>query len=97
MYIYRIQNREGKGCYSDKKTKKILKNHDKTRPLPEFDIGIERPREKGEVCGFLNFYQIYSWFSMKELKMLLDIGYCLKKVEVKKITAIGQKQVLAIQ
>jgi len=102
LYIYRVENDLGEGCYWFKDTGKVLSNHFTEEgyplhPTPLEDIGIERTPEIEEVCGFLNLKQAKNWFTDEELKELKELGFHLKKVKVKKITAKGNKQVLAIR
>jgi hypothetical protein len=105
-YIYRVENKLKKGCYwgkhYDKKICDIIGDHFwkcnyNKHPIPEEDKGIKRYIKRNEICGFKTKKQALKWFTFKELKGLLKIGYKLKKIKVKEITAIGQKQVLAIR
>ena len=103
MKIYRVEDKNGFGCYRDNNIR-FLRNmrirHDKDLekyPTPKLDLGIERFIEINEICGFIDLRQAKQWFSKYELKKLAEYGFSLKKVEVKEITAIGQKQVLAIR
>jgi len=78
----------------------LLYRHDKTyeeHPTPSCDFGIERDIYPEEICGFLNKEQGEKWFNKNELEDLEKIGFKLKEIEVKKITAIGRNQVLAIK
>jgi len=102
-FIYRVENKEKKGCYWEnlykwKEVDYILKRHySEYRPTPLEDFGIKREPKGTEICGFKDLKQAKEWFNNKELEELKRIGYFLKKVKVKKITAIGEKQVLAIR
>lgn len=105
-YIYRVENKNKEGCYMGKEYEKgmktaigshFLKGGDKKHPLVWKDKGMSRNSRKGEICGFKNKAQTYKWFTKKELKALSELGYKLKRVVVKKITAIGEKQILAIR
>ena len=97
MLIWRVENNQGNGCYNFLYTKPLLERHvgSEEHPLPVFDKGIKRPREHGEICGFLTLHQALSWFTSDELELLEKKGFQLKKVEVKVITAFGEKQILA--
>jgi len=107
--IYRVENDEGFGCYYGKSYDEeadILHSHffcssdaDKRKhPLACEDRGIDRDIISGEeIFGFLNIEQAKAWFTPDELKGLEKLGYALKKVIVKEITAVGEKQVLAIK
>ena len=102
--IYRVENEFGKGCYRDENTKEILQNHacycnsiSNEHPLSLCDKGINRNIKDNEISGFLNLKQALKWFTFQELKDLRVLGYQLKKLTVKKITAISENQVLAIR
>ena len=99
MKIWRIEDGEGNGCYRSSDTITILNRHYKSKghPEPHQDVEIERKIRKDEICGFLNKKQAMKWFNEIELHYLREAGYNLKQVEVKKITAIGRTQVLAIR
>ena len=99
MYIWRVENKNGNGCYKDKTLSSILRNHriSKKRPSPLRDKGIERGLLQEEICGFLNLSQALTWFTTDELNSLRKLGYELSKIKVRKITAIGERQVLAIR
>lgn len=103
--IHRVENEEGFGCYRNKKEDKeiyaVIGSHFKMggtnkQPLPYNDKGIDRCT-RNEICGFLDLKQATNWFTPNELKGLEKLGYTLKKVIVKEITAIGKKQILAIR
>ena len=101
-FIYRLENKDGQGCYRNKSAKidYILCRHfeeEEYYPIPKQDLGIERNPLPNEICGFKDIKQAKNWFNDYELKELKKLGYELKKVEVKKITAIGEMQVLAIK
>lgn len=101
-FILRIENKQGQGPYRALSTEiyneSPLINHCKYtgRPIPADDIGINRFPENYEICGFKNSQQLRKWFTFSELQFLKDYGFQIVKKEVKKITAIGEKQVLAI-
>lgn len=98
MFIWRVENDLGMGCYySADETKDILERHTDpvTHPEPKDDRGIKRNLKLGEICGFLTEEQALNWFDKKELELLIALGYTLKKVKVSQIIAIGEKQVLA--
>lgn len=101
--IWRVEDEAGQGCYRDfgiKFLDRMMNRHDSNftkYPIPEVDKGINRAIRPGEICGFINLEQALNWFSKYELKKLLCYGLELKEIEVKKITAIGEKQVLAIR
>jgi len=106
--IYRVENRKGAGCYrglSDSLKWAIKKafndfyydQSDEFHPIPYLDIGIDRSPKKEEICGFKDLHQAKKWFSEKELKIYRKFGFELKRICVKKITAVGYHQVLAIR
>ena len=103
MKIWRVENSDGQGCYRKfgiKFLDRLVNRHDRTclkHPIPFNDIGIERGQETFEICGFIDKDQALNWFSKYELKKLAGIGFYLKEIEVAEITAIGEKQVLAIR
>jgi hypothetical protein len=101
-YIYRVENDDGIGCYSChfSELEAMYIRHKKTRrkrPLPQMDKGIDRNMTEAEICGFISLRQAEKWFTKNELNKLLFFGCSLKKVKISKITARGQKQVLAIR
>lgn len=101
MYIWRVEDDYGQGCYQahlpeleDMYTKH--KNPFKY-PTPYKDNYILRVPIEEEICGFKNIEQLKNWFNEDEIIMLKEVGFKIKKIEVKKITAYGEKQVLAIR
>jgi len=95
-YILRIEDKNGRGCYSTPLTKKMLGNHigdDIYHPTPYQDKKISRDRKHGEVCGFLNWIQLLRWFNIRQLILLAGMGFYIKRVKVI-LTAIGETQVL---
>ena len=101
-YIYRVEDELGQGCYSAHlpELERMYENHAynfPNYPRPQEDIGIKRIAEEKEVCGFKDIEQALCWFTEADLSLLNAYGFKLKKVEVEAITAIGEKQVLAIK
>jgi hypothetical protein len=103
MIIYRLEDKSGIGCYRScgiKFLDNLVKRHDRQwekYPTPRYDIGIDREIRPKEICGFKDKIQALNWFSKYELKKLNELGFKLKEIEVAEITAIGEKQVLAIR
>ena len=100
MYIYRIQDKNGHGCYQQGASFiNKLQDHNSNLdyPTPQDDKGIDRFLEKNEICGFKDLTQLKKWFTLKEIKFMRSNGYKINKIEVEKITAYGRKQVLAIK
>lgn len=107
QYIYRIENKKGKGCYRGlvHSMEKAIEKYVDTKwfdvrrehPTPSCDKGIERWPFKREICGFVSVRQALKWFSSDQIRRLRRLGFDLKKVEVQTITAIGQHQCLAIR
>lgn len=104
LKIWRIENNDGEGCYRLWQTNSFVRymerrhnNSMEKHPFPKLDNGIDREIKNGEICGFRDLSQVKNWFSRYELKNLAKIGFTLKKVEVREITAFGEKQVLAIR
>jgi len=96
--IYRVENDYGHGCYTNGDMSFACKHSQQTNtPSPNFDRGIKRWMSHKEICGFLNLEQANKWFTDNELKEAERKGFILKQIEVKEITAIGEKQVLAIR
>lgn len=99
--IFRVEDEFGLGPYHyvDDITYDIVAHHDRDRhhPTPSCDKGIQRCICDYEICGFLNMEQLKKWFTDLELNDLKDNGYIIKEIEVAKITAIGEYQVLAIK
>lgn len=97
-FVYRIQNSAGVGCYTGTYESKLLEYHNDViyHPMPLQDKGIKRHVKVEELCGFLNLEQVFNWFNKNELIMLKNLGYYLVRLQVKEITAIGEKQVLFI-
>ena len=102
MYIWRVENEDKCGCYSihDIELEDMYIKHSidyEKYPRPKEDIGINRDINSDEICGFKTQEQALNWFDEEDLKLLSELGFTLKKVYVDKITAIGEKQVLAIR
>lgn len=101
--ILRVEDKEGYGCYcNDGMYLNNLEHHNDDvyspsgHPHPLKDLGIERRTKLGERHGFLDIEQAKEWFTLEEFERLSKNGYELKELEVKKITAIGNKQILFI-
>lgn len=100
MYIYRVENDEGVGCYSELVHEiKELYEHTKknNHPLTTQDQGIYRFAENDEIHGFLDLDQAMNWFTSNEFSKMARHGQKLRRVKVKEITAIGEHQILAIR
>ena len=99
MLIWRVENEKGEGCYRGKPTQHILSRHRNllTHPHPLEDLGIGRLPYPNEISGFLTQAQAFNWFNKEELQDLKKIGYDLKAVTVKSISAYGGHQILAIK
>jgi len=98
-YIWRVENKDGFGCYSSCMFIKMDIRHtnDKKHPSPLNDKGINRFEKYSEIFGFKDLEQANLWFSKRELNHMAKFGFELKKIKVKKITARGERQVLAIK
>jgi len=81
MFTIRIQNKLGLGPYCvsrEDKAKAVCDLQDAhnadscstKHPSPVNDVGINRFPEPDESCGFLNYQQLYNWFTEKELDIL---------------------------
>lgn len=106
MIIYRVEDDKGISCYNYKyidaigiliKDENWYCDHDTIRPLPFSDKKINRDIREEEICGFISVKQALNWFSIWELKRMKKLGLKLRKINVQKITAIGQSQCLAIK
>lgn len=100
QHIWRIENRDGYGPYmggSEDDWADERHCDDNGRPTPICDRGIERYPDAGEICGFLSIHHVKKWFTKKELLNLYACGFHLKRVPIAEITAIGEKQVLAVR
>ena len=100
VIVWRLENQEGKGCYSSLETKKFLAHHNEdihwNHPTPYLDRGIFRDRRPGEISCFKTLEQVLNWFSVVDLIRLRSLGYVLKRIHAF-ITAEGEKQILAIK
>jgi hypothetical protein len=101
-YIYRVENKNGDGAYRGyAPICATLNNRHSDRigdyPLPDYDKGIERGMKRDEIAGFSTKKQALKWFTKDELYALALDGFYLKLVKVSKVTAWGEKQVLAIR
>lgn len=102
--IWRVENKEGRGCYQGQSHKPfigdMIARHDLDEirtPMPYNDKGIGRCSKSPEICGFVNKKQAQEWFSKDDLILLKDFGFDLKEVEVSRITATGRRQILAVR
>ena len=104
--IWRVENDNGQGCYTSQDDNGVhyfygspLEEHAKENghPPPLFDRGIERNPLPKEYCGFKSKSQAHRWFNKAELLWLNEQGFELKKLKVKRISAIGNHQVLFIK
>jgi hypothetical protein len=100
-FIYRVESDTGRGCYTDNKDIclefALAHNSLNGHPCPNQDKGIDRNMGNEEICGFISVRQFKQWFTKEERRALYEEGFKLKRIEVKEITAIGEKQVLAIR
>ena len=98
MDVYRVENKEGKGCYRKGYfTEWLTREHDlnfKKYPPPHYDKGIDRLPVEGELCGFKDKEQALDWFTQEELSKLRKLGFYLERIEGAEVTAIGEKQIL---
>jgi hypothetical protein len=86
MFIYRIENQNGEGCYINEAgiTNKLqhhngdMENH----PTPLYDKGILRYVKELEFCGFKSLTQLKHWFTLKQIKRMRKNGYTIHKIEV---------------
>ena len=100
MFIYRVEDKDGYGCYQLSDSIWQLASHNgdtEKHPTPYYDKGIERRIVEKEICGFHSMEQLNAWFTAEEIKALAEWGFNIKQVEVEQITAVGVKQVLAIR
>jgi hypothetical protein len=103
MFIYRMENERGVGPYrkegglSDEFFEEVLEHHNRLTGRPAPCEEFKRDIKESEICGFNSLRQIVKWFKSWERKELKRVGFKIVKREVKKITAIGKKQVLAIK
>jgi len=70
---------------------------DGVHPCPQNDDGIGRRVRSDEICGFNSIQQVKRWFTRDELTGLYAEGFLLKQIEVQKITAVSECQVLAVR
>jgi hypothetical protein len=99
MFIYRMENENGEGCYCGNGYSDVVNSHNffNGHPTPQEDIGIGRYIRAGiEICGFESIRQTIKWFKSWERRELKKDGFQIVRHEVKEITAKGQYQVLAI-
>lgn len=101
MFIYRIEDDNGQGCYRNGAGEyNKLKCHDndiEKHPTPLMDRGILRYIEENEITGFKDLRQLKKWFTLKQIRRLRRNGYVIKKIEVEQITAYGECQILAVR
>ena len=108
--IYRLENKDGTGPYVAKSRDGEHKNHpyliqlierhgsdDIYHPTPRADAGIDRWMEHNEICGFKTFKQFAQWFTRADRVDLYKIGFRLRRTKVRRITAYGDHQILAIK
>jgi len=98
--IWRVENRDGYGPYMGGTEEDWASEHhsvDTGRPTPSSDNGIGRSPDYTEICGFISIHDVKKWFKKEELLNLYACGFRLKRVPVSEITAVGEKQVLAIR
>lgn len=99
VLIYRLEDKSGVGPYTDCKIT-FLEAHNRDQnkhPTPNNDKGILRQPNNNEITGFKDKEQLYHWFSESEINFLARKGFTLKKLWVREITAVGERQVLAIR
>ena len=100
--VYRVENNKGKGPYTGVSPRvfenSFLNVHGRGNghPTPLHDPLINRQATEGELCYFESIKQACEWFTPLEFFFMYKRGFTLREVEVQKITAVGQKQVLAI-
>lgn len=99
MYIYRIQNKYGRGPYTDFNCHlwKEKSHNDSNHPNPFQDglrDNITFPPEKW-VCGFISLEQLSKWFTKQELINLYNHDFFITKLRIKKeYVQKGNKQII---
>lgn len=91
MWVYRVENEEGKGPYLSMPGKcdcwqTTDHNRSWRHPLPEDDIREWMGSYTSlHLFGFKDKRQLYSWFSQEELNNLNKLGFVVKKMKAKEI------------
>jgi hypothetical protein len=93
QFVYRVQNRNGKGPYTSDFLNDGNSEWVKTHPSPVTDEGIKRFPKYTEYCGFDSLDDLLNWFKIDTLIKLTRHGYQICMVEAN-VTAKGQFQVL---
>lgn len=80
--IYRIQNKNGDGCYRspcislDMQAMVDRHEHDMAaHPNPFNDSDGQFTMKDGHLCGFESAESLHKWFSEGEIKMLAEAGF----------------------
>lgn len=75
----------------------MVRSHDASyeHPCPHEDDKIGRRIKGTEVCGFINYEQLFAWFTDEEIVTMAKAGYTIKKYDVPNAAVIlGNTQVL---
>lgn len=103
-YIWRVENKKGQGAYTYNGNNELMfdlwERHAQNwikHPQLINETGIGRFPNKNEICGFISKQQAFNWFSKNDLILLKKVGYTLKRIKVRTISAIGKQQLLAIR
>ena len=98
--VYRVQDKEGRGPYrpgfSAKWRDPNSSNEDKPPFFVEFgwDVVGRVPSGHHAGCAFRTMGQLRSWFSPTELERLRWLGYSVVEIEVDRVLAESQKQLV---
>lgn len=83
LRVWRVENKKGKGPYRKDVEDWFNLNRDVEEiPLPECE-GL--PIGGNIICGFSSLKQLRSWFLPDELQRLRLLGFCIRRVEARKV------------
>ncbi len=95
-YVYRIQDKQGRGPFSPGFTMKWLEQ-DKSLPpyfveFPDLDLNAETRPNDFVGCACLCLMQLRKWFTPSEYRTLTKLGFKVVRLEVDKILRRSENQ-----
>lgn len=75
------------------KYRQFTVNRHNNFPTPRIDAGIYRYANKDEFCAFKSLDQLNKWFTKRELKHFISLGFNIYSLDLKRCI-IGEYQIL---
>lgn len=99
LIVYRVQDIEGRGPYRPGFSHTWVADHGPAKPpswIDEFGMGLLKKARPHEAlgCAFRTLEQARKWFLQEELDRLVLLGYRLVKMDVDRVLAESEHQLV---